>query len=504
MKKMLFWAWASMALMAAQADPAQHLEAAENGDAQAQYELGEWYADGETAPRDPAKAVEWMRKAAEQGHMEAQFAMAAFYARGVRGVLRWDMKEAAKWTEKAAEQGHVDAQNNLGMCYAEGRGVELNNVTAREWFRKAAAQGDEMAAARAKTLDDMIAWADPEQHTEAAKQGDAEAQFNLGMCHATAKDRDMKKAVEWIAKAAAQNHARAQYALGCSYMEGEGVDKDETKGIGLIQKSADQGLSDAWFGLSHYYENGKGVEKDVAKGVAYHIKAAELGNIDALYALGWRYEKGKNVPKDVKEAAKWYQKAKALGHYDADDRLEGIKHLLSPDEEKLVLNITPRDVFTIEQTPEWRVTVEDYKPLYHADVAIRPKAEPTFSLKLYFKADLRHFMDHNRFDTPESMRERVLESSKPYLAGAVEKTVKIEEIQNKGWQGCKTTLTDADWVGKKTIPKGEFLYIIRGMIRLSEPGTGSALGFSLMTNDLESPETKKIMDYIYNFAKEKQ
>ena len=168
--------------------------------------------------------------------------------------------------------------------------------------------------------------------------------------------------------------------------------------------------------------------------------------------------------------------------------------------EKHELQITPTDVFTVEDTDDWGVTIERNRALYYADVAIRPKKGKSFSLKLFFKADLRFFMDHNRFNTPETMKVRVVESSESYLPHTVEKSIEVEEISNKGWYGFKTTLTDADLAGKP-VPKGEFLYMIRGMIRLSDR---AALGFSLMTNDPKSPETKKIMDYVYGFAKERE
>jgi hypothetical protein len=62
-------------------------------------------------------------------------------------------------------------------------------------------------------------------------------------------------------------------------------------------------------------------------------------------------------------------------------------------------------------------------------------------------------------------------------------------------------LTDKE-VAAKTEPRpGEFKYITRGMIRLSPD---SALGFSLMTNDVDSPDYKKMLDFICGLAKAKQ
>jgi len=44
-----------------------------------------------------------------------------------------------------AAQGDADAQNNLGGLYARGDGVKKDLKKAREWLEKAAAQGNENA-----------------------------------------------------------------------------------------------------------------------------------------------------------------------------------------------------------------------------------------------------------------------------------------------------------------------------------------------------------------------
>jgi TPR repeat protein len=69
---------------------------------------------------------------AEQGHAEAQYNLGGMYAEG-RGVPQ-DYGEAAKWFRKAAEQGHAEAQYNLGGMYFRGRGVPRDFVLAHMWF----------------------------------------------------------------------------------------------------------------------------------------------------------------------------------------------------------------------------------------------------------------------------------------------------------------------------------------------------------------------------------
>ena len=55
---------------------------AEQGDAEAQYNLGVMYANGEGVPKDDAEALKWYRKAAEQGFAKAQLNLGVMYTNG--------------------------------------------------------------------------------------------------------------------------------------------------------------------------------------------------------------------------------------------------------------------------------------------------------------------------------------------------------------------------------------------------------------------------------------
>jgi hypothetical protein len=78
---------------------------------------------------------------AEQGDAQAQFNLGLRYDRG-RGVPQ-DDAEAAKWYREAAEQGDATAQVNLGAMYAKGRGVPQDYVQAHMWFNLTAARFSE-------------------------------------------------------------------------------------------------------------------------------------------------------------------------------------------------------------------------------------------------------------------------------------------------------------------------------------------------------------------------
>src|SRR4051794_28101623 len=73
---------------------------------------------------------------AAAGNAEAQFEMGARYQNG-QGVVK-NLNEAAKWYRKAADQSDPRAQFNLGICYYMGEGVPVDAVQAVNWFRKAA------------------------------------------------------------------------------------------------------------------------------------------------------------------------------------------------------------------------------------------------------------------------------------------------------------------------------------------------------------------------------
>ncbi|MDS4057067.1 MAG: tetratricopeptide repeat protein [Candidatus Contendobacter sp.] len=69
--------------------------------------------------------VQTVRLKAEQGDAAAQFRLGQMYAKG-EGVKQ-DYAQARQWYQKAADQGHADAQFNLGTMYANGQGVKQDD-----------------------------------------------------------------------------------------------------------------------------------------------------------------------------------------------------------------------------------------------------------------------------------------------------------------------------------------------------------------------------------------
>ncbi len=112
---------------------------ADQGDPNAQFNLGVIYETGQGTSQDFSEAVKWYSKSADQGVPDAQLNLGVMFAVG-KGV-RQDYAEAVKWYRKAADQHLAEAQYNLGTMYGNGQGVKEDHAEEFKWYLKAANQG---------------------------------------------------------------------------------------------------------------------------------------------------------------------------------------------------------------------------------------------------------------------------------------------------------------------------------------------------------------------------
>jgi TPR repeat protein len=113
---------------------------AEQGNSNAQDNLGWMYLNGRSVEQSDTQAVHWYRLSAEQGNSKAQVNLGWMYENG-RGVEQSDT-QAVHWYRLSTEQGNSNAQFNLGVMYRDGSGVEQSDTQAVHWFRLSAEQGD--------------------------------------------------------------------------------------------------------------------------------------------------------------------------------------------------------------------------------------------------------------------------------------------------------------------------------------------------------------------------
>ena len=97
--------------------------------------------------------------------------------------------------------------------YAKGEGVDQNDAEALKWLRLAALQGHP----------DALKW-----YQKTADEGNAIAQYNLGLMYAKGEgvDQNDAEALKWFRLAAEQGSAVAQYNLGIMYRDGRGIPQD--------------------------------------------------------------------------------------------------------------------------------------------------------------------------------------------------------------------------------------------------------------------------------------
>lgn len=124
--------------------------AAAQGLANAQYRLGQLYDRGLGVTADPGRARVWYGRAAEQGNVRAMHNLAVFSAS--RTDTAPDYPSAVQWFTEAANRGLADSQYNLGILYESGLGVPASLVEAYKWYALAARSGDKEAIRRRDVL----------------------------------------------------------------------------------------------------------------------------------------------------------------------------------------------------------------------------------------------------------------------------------------------------------------------------------------------------------------
>lgn len=109
-------------------------KSAESGNAEAQYNLGAHYYNGDGVEKSYEKAVCWFINSANQGNPDAEKMMAVCYYNGF-GVKQ-SYENAVYWIKKSAEQGNCEAAKMLASCYYNGIGVKKSYDKATYWFNK--------------------------------------------------------------------------------------------------------------------------------------------------------------------------------------------------------------------------------------------------------------------------------------------------------------------------------------------------------------------------------
>ncbi len=173
------------------------------------------------------------------------------------------------------------------------------------------------------------------------------AGFDEGV--AAYKRGDYATAIREWRPLAEQGDAEAQFFLGLMYYIGKGVTQDYAEAMRWYRKAAEQGHAEAQSFLGFMYALGLVVPQDYTKAVKWYRKAAERGNAKAQKFLGDMYASGKGVPQDYAQAHIWYNLA-ASRYPPGKGRDQAVKN-----RDLLAERMTPAQLFEAQKLArEWR------------------------------------------------------------------------------------------------------------------------------------------------------
>ncbi len=264
-------------------------QAAEDGDVEAQHNLGNYYLTfSEDKSGDTSQAFKWYKKAAENGSKEAQYNLACFYINGI-GTDE-DEEQAFVYFEKSAEQGFIRAKFCVALCYEHGIGVEKDKQKSFDLL---------------KSLE--------------SEKNNYPIQYCLGVYYENGigVKQDKKKAFEYYKTCANGGYDIGQLRTAVCFEYGIGVKQDYKKAFNRYKKAVSNGNEDAKYLMGHCYEFGIGTNIDYKKAISIYEELKEVDYEDGIYRLARCYECGVGIDVDKEKAFSLYNDLARMGNQDA-------------------------------------------------------------------------------------------------------------------------------------------------------------------------------------------
>jgi hypothetical protein len=270
-------------------DPAQaaywYRKAADQGDPEAQDELGYFYLAGIGVPRDESSAIKWFTRAAGSGSQRAKLNLAVIYMKGI-GVHR-NISLGLDTLNDLAKKGYAVAESYLGIAYYCGYGVQMNHAVAEKWFVKGAKAGDPVGEFAMGTL------------------------YSLDGSH----EHDLTKAAEYLGRAAKSGYVPAMHALGLLLVNHPDLASQQPAGEAaqLLETAAESGNWRSTALLGILSRDGRGIAQDTDAAYRWFTIAAKQGGDGAQKYLladltACRRKLGADEEKaDVHAAEAWLQ-----------------------------------------------------------------------------------------------------------------------------------------------------------------------------------------------------
>ena len=233
--------------------------------------------------RDYKTAYEEFLPLAEQGDPQAQCELGFFFLKGL-GRPR-DFGEAFRWFLRSAMGGYSPAQCQVGNCFLMGEGTTRSLSEAKKWYRKSAEGGDLVAYAsliRALGAED-----------DGGKSCEETRKWLALLCQ-----EGEKTAYSFIFR-----------DIGTLYLEGLHFPPDYAEAAKWLKKAASRNDPPSLYHLGTLYDNGLGVSQDASEAFRLYRLSAEYGSPAGMMAFANMLEEGRVCPANEAEAYKWYKLA---------------------------------------------------------------------------------------------------------------------------------------------------------------------------------------------------
>jgi len=219
-------------------------QAAEQGSAEAAYEMGLFHEQFRREEPDWKEAARWLETASERGHGGASTRLASYHMNGKLGEP--DPERSIELCRRAAEQGDGEACFLLGRFYQEGRHLPRDLVASTAWLRIGAERG----------------------HTRSQNE------YGLRLVAGLGANRDPAEGARWLLQAGRKGMPAARLNLGELLLNGVGVERNPPEALRLIEAAAKADHAGAQARLAGLQRSGAATGAPDPVGAAYWAERA--------------------------------------------------------------------------------------------------------------------------------------------------------------------------------------------------------------------------------------
>lgn len=249
-------------------------------------------------------AASWYSRSAEQGNAEAQANLGLLYLQG--NGMEADEAEAVRLFQAAAEAGNAQAQNNLGLLRVRGIGVEQDYEAAAHWFGLAVDQGLAEAMRNLSILHESGFGMPVDEEAARVLLGRARA-IEVG---------NVASLIEQLGMPFDDRLVMPDWSLPLDPAENAAAEAGETVAL---------------YRTAFRYLEGLGVRQDTGTGLARLRQAAHHGSGAAALNLCLLYARGSSVPQSYRTALVWCSIASYRGQPQAALLRDRLILALPPD-----------------------------------------------------------------------------------------------------------------------------------------------------------------------------